>query len=47
MVWPPSILLSDAIAGDILAGLVLYPIVLFALAMLGASAGTRLRVSRA
>ena len=42
-----SYLLSDAIAGDILGGLVLYPIVLLALAMLGASAGTRLRVSRA
>jgi hypothetical protein len=40
-----SYLLSDAIAGDILAGLVLYPIVLLALAILGASAGTRLRVT--
>ena len=42
-----SYLLSDEIAGDIIGGLVLYPVVLLALAMLGASAGTRLRISRA
>jgi hypothetical protein len=38
-----SFVLSDALGGQIIAGLLLYPVMLFALATLGATAGTHLR----